>query len=444
LAVGPASRNLIGLFLQQEKARKLPESLRAAGPTEVRRVGLVGAGQMGAGIAQLAAIRGAEVVVREINAEALGAGLVRIKMLFDKAVERGVLSEADAAKHFSRISGTTEWKGFDAVDAVVEAAIEELDAKQAVFRELEVHTPPAAVLATNTSSLRVGSLQEGDPHPERVGGLHFFNPVHKMDLVEVVRAPQTSEQTLATLTQWAIKLGKTPVVVGDGPGFVVNRVLTPYLNEATLLVAEGLKIKDIDHVMRRFGMPMGPLELLDQVGLDVAAHVARSLGPVMEGRFAPNPAFEQMRQRGWLGQKSGRGFYVYRGKKKTPNPLAENLLRAEAPSTAVVSQALSRAVRLSEARERLVLLTVNEAAMVLGEHLADDADAIDLAMVLGTGWAPHRGGPLHYADQRGLLAVVEAVEALAERYGPRFGPCQELTKIAAAGARLTRQGPGAA
>jgi 3-hydroxyacyl-CoA dehydrogenase/enoyl-CoA hydratase/3-hydroxybutyryl-CoA epimerase len=437
LAQSPASRNLIGLFLRQEQARKMPAALQQAKPPEVQRVGVVGAGVMGAGIAQLAALRGCKVVVREVNAEALGAGVVRIKGLIDKAVERRVITEAEAAKAFTAVTGTTQWDGFADADLVVEAAVEELDAKRAIFRELDGRTRPSAVLATNTSSLRVAALQDGLAHPERVGGLHFFNPVHKMPLVEVVRTPATTERALAALVQTAIKLGKTPVVVGDGPGFVVNRVLTPYLNEATLLVAEGMAGAEIDAAMRRFGMPMGPLELLDQIGLDVAAHVARSLGPVLEGRFGANPAFEKMREKGWLGQKSGRGFYTHRGKKLSPNHLAENLLRADPPAGAALSRALPTAVRLSEARERLVLLMVNEAALVLAEGLAADADTIDLAMILGTGWAPHRGGPLRYADDRGLGAVAEALAALAERHGPRFAPCAELERRAESATRFT-------
>ena len=427
LAVSSACRNLITVWLRGEKARKLPENLRGLAAPEVRNVGVVGSGIMGAGIAQLAAIRGARVVVREVNQTALDAGLKRIKDLFDKAVQRRVLSEGESNKRFAAVRGTTLWTGFDEVDVVVEAAVEDLDAKRAVFRELDSQTRPTAVLATNTSSLQVGSLEEGLAHPERVAGMHFFNPVHKMPLVEVVRAAATNECTLATLVQWAITLGKTPVVVRDSPGFVVNRILTPYLAEATLLIAEGMKIQEIDHVMKRFGMPMGPLELLDQIGLDVAAHVGKSMAPLLAERFGDNPAFEKMHANGWLGQKSGRGFYRHRGRARTPNHLAENLLRVEAGGEgAAVSQGMPPEIRAMEARDRLVLLMVNEAAMVLGEGLAESAEMINLAMVLGTGWAPHRGGPLRYADDRGLANVVEAMEALAARHGRRFTPCAEL------------------
>ena len=443
LAVSPACRNLITLWLRGEQARKLPESLRAAEAPEVRNVGVVGAGVMGAGVAQLAAVRGAAVVVREVNQAALDAGMKRIRELFDKAAARGVLSEDEARKRFAAVRGTTSWEGFHDADVVVEAAVEDLDAKRAVFHELDGRTGPTAVLATNTSSLLASRLGEGLTYPERVGGMHFFNPVHKMDLVEVVRTPATNDRSAAVLVRWAIALGKTPVLVRDSPGFVVNRVLTPYLNEATLLTVEGMEIQEIDEVMRRFGMPMGPLELLDQIGLDTAAHVARSLGPVLEGRFGTNPAFDKMCEHGWLGQKGGRGFYTHRGRKRTPNHLAENLLAA-APGDdgGEVSRALPPEARASEARERLVLLMVNEAAMAFGERLAETAEVIDLAMVLGVGWAPHRGGPLRYADERGLASVVEALGWLAARHGRRFEPCGELKKRAESGGRFTRPGPG--
>jgi 3-hydroxyacyl-CoA dehydrogenase / enoyl-CoA hydratase / 3-hydroxybutyryl-CoA epimerase len=438
LALTTACHHLIGVFLAMESARKLPEELRSVDPPEVRRVGVVGAGAMGAGIAQLAAVKDCSVVVQEINEEALGAGILKIKRLFDQAVAKRVLSAAEAERYLSAVHGTLTWEGFDNLDVVVEAALEDLDVKRALFRELEARARPTTVLATNTSSLPVTQLQEGLTHPERVAGLHFFNPVHKMPLVEVARAPATDDRTAAELTAWAIALGKTPVLVNDSPGFVVNRVLMPYLNEVVLLVAEGLKIDQVDHVMRRFGMPMGPLELLDQIGLDVAAHVASSLGPTAADRFPPNTAFEQMRERGWLGVKSGRGFYSHRGKRQRVNLLAQNLLRSEADSAAAaLAKALAPAARLVQARERMVLLMVNEAALALGEGVAANAEAIDLAMIMGTGWAPHRGGPLHYADDRGLADVVKALADLAARRGKRFEPCAELRRRAEAGESFT-------
>jgi 3-hydroxyacyl-CoA dehydrogenase/enoyl-CoA hydratase/3-hydroxybutyryl-CoA epimerase len=439
LAVSTACRNLIGLFFQSEKARKLPEEFRGVTPAEVQRVGVVGAGTMGAGIAQLAAFKGCKVVVQEVSQAALDAGLARITSLFQKAVERRLLTEPESVQRLAAIQGTLQWEGFDNVDVVVEAALEDLDAKRAVFRELETRTRPTTVLATNTSSLPVERLQEGLAHPRRVAGMHFFNPVHKLPLVEVARAPASGEQALATLTQWAINLGKMPVVVRDSPGFVVNRILMPYLNEAVILVSEGLKIEQVDRVMKRFGMPMGPLELLDQIGLDIAAHVAGSMQPVLAGRFEPNAAFEKMRAAGLLGQKNGRGFYLHKGKKPKVNAQVQELLRGPRPAGA--SSALPAAVRLSEGRERMVLLMVNEAALGLSESLAAGAATIDLAMVLGTGWAPHRGGPLRYADDRGLSDVVQALTTLAVRHGRRFEPCAELKRRADANEPFTHSTP---
>ncbi len=439
LAVSTACRNLIHLFFQTQKSDKLPEELRGVAPAEVRRVGVVGAGTMGAGIAQLAAFKGCKVVVQDVSQAALDAGLERIEGLFRKAVERRLLTEPESVERLAAIQGTLKWEGFETVDVVVEAALEQLDAKKAVFRELEARTRPDAVLATNTSSLPVERLQEGLKHPERVAGMHFFNPVHKMPLVEVARAPASSAAALATLMQWSVQLGKTPVLVRDSPGFAVNRILIPYVNEAVILVTEGLTIEQVDRVMKRFGMPMGPLEMLDQVGLDIAAHVAQSMQPVLAGRFEPNAAFEKMRSAGLLGQKSGRGFYLHNGKKPKINTHAQELLRSEQSSSPTA--ALPMTARVTEGRERMVLLMVNEAALGLSEQLAANAETIDLAMILGAGWAPHRGGPLRYADDRGLANVVQSLTTLAARHGRRFEPCAELKRRADAKEPFTQPLP---
>jgi 3-hydroxyacyl-CoA dehydrogenase/enoyl-CoA hydratase/3-hydroxybutyryl-CoA epimerase len=298
-------------------------------------------------------------------------------------------------------------------------------------------------LTSNTSSLVIRQLQEGLAHPERVAGLHFFNPVHKMPLLEVVRTATTQEKVTDILMQWAAAVGKTPVLVGDSPGFVVNRILMPYLNEAGMLVAEGMPIEKVDLTMRRFGMPMGPLELLDQVGLDVAAHIAQSVGPAFGGRLQPHPALELMCQAGWLGQKSGLGFYRYQGKKKTVNTEALTKLRSDLsgrrePAEPVRGDKLT-SDKMLEARERMVCLMVNEAAACLAEGLAQSADVIDLAMVLGTGWAPHRGGPLRYADDRGADDIVKTLETLTREIGTRFEPCAELRRHAASGELFYKQ-----
>jgi 3-hydroxyacyl-CoA dehydrogenase/enoyl-CoA hydratase/3-hydroxybutyryl-CoA epimerase len=431
LSTSSACRNLIELFLQREQARKAPATDQAEAAPPIRHVGVVGAGTMGAGIAQLAALKGCQVVIREVNETALAAGVLRILSLFNKAAERGLLSGDEYQRKLAAVHGTTAWKGFADLDLVVEAVIEDPEVKQGIFRELEKQASPSAILATNTSSLGVQPLVAGLKNPDRIAGLHFFNPVHKMPLVEVVRAKETSDETVAALVRWAVQLGKTPVVVKDSPGFVVNRILMPYMNEAVLLATEGMPVERIDRAMRRFGMPMGPLELLDQVGLDVAAHIARSMEPVFGARFAPSPVFRHMKEKGWLGQKAGIGFYLHRGRRVRVNPGMAVLLReGGASSSSSWLNGLGPDDQMGQARERMVCLMVNEAAACLGERLADSASVIDLAMVLGTGWAPHRGGPLRYGADRGYKDVVAAMKDLAQRFGPRFEPGPDLRRLA--------------
>ncbi len=435
LALSPACRNLVTLFFQRENARKLPAGLaplaEALGP--VKRLGVVGAGVMGAGIAQLAALRGCEVVIQEVNEAALAAGIKRLDDLFAKAIERGLVGKEEARQRRSAVRGTVAWEGFDRAEVVIEAAVEQIEVKRNLFREM-ARRAPSAVLASNTSSLALARLVEAVDQPGRLGGMHFFNPVHKMPLVEVVRTPAMSAEAQARLMRLAIDLGKTPVRVGDGPGFVVNRILMPYLDEGVRLVGEGLKIKEIDRLMRRFGMPMGPLELLDQIGLDVAAHVAALVREQLGEEAPATLAFAEMTRNGWLGQKSGKGFYIHKKGSAKVNKAAQEMIRSEPGAT---PSSLPPAVRLIDARERMVLLMVNEAARVLERGLAD-AETIDLAMVFGTGWAPHRGGPLRYADDRGLADVVRALEALAGRLGPRFAACAELKRRAGAGERFRK------
>ena len=428
LATTRACRNLVALFFEMEAAKQMPAELKDIPAREIKKVAVVGAGTMGAGIAQLAAVRGCQVVVREVNDLALGMGMFKILGLFKQAVDRGVLTRQEADRKLEGIKGTTSWDGFADADLVVEAVVENLDVKRKVFRELEAHTRPDAILATNTSSLGVANIAEGLARPERVAALHFFNPVHKMPLVEVGHTAATTREVIAALTRWTLRMGKTPVVVKDSPGFVVNRILIPYLNEAVLLVAEGLSIKEVDQAAKRFGMLMGPLEVIDQVGIDVGAHISRSLQPAFSDRFPPNPAFDALLARGWLGQKSGRGFYTHTGKKHAPNTEAEALVRDTVKTGSGLLMALPEDKRRSEAVERMMLLTVNEAGMAVAEGLVAHPDLIDRAVVFGSGWAPHRGGPLRYADDRGLDEVTRTLVELAGRHGERFEPCPELKR----------------
>jgi 3-hydroxyacyl-CoA dehydrogenase / enoyl-CoA hydratase / 3-hydroxybutyryl-CoA epimerase len=430
----PASRNLINLFFLREQARKLPtaaaDSSLARGESgrPIRRVGVVGAGVMGAGIAQLAAIKGMEVVIQDVSDAAVAAGAKRIEELYEQAVDRKIVTAEEAKRQLSSIAKTIHWEGFETADLVVEAVTENLSAKQAVFRELECRIPATALMATNTSSLLVGQLQEGLSHPERLAAAHFFNPVHKMPLVELASAPQTATAIVTALRQWVVQIGKTPVVVKDSPGFLVNRILLPYFHETLLiLLVDGIPTEKIDRVMRHFGMPMGPLELLDQIGLDVALHICETLNPHFGDRFAQaGPMLDDLVKAGFLGKKNGRGFYLYDTSKPRPNP--------EVMKTAGIQVELYQPIypRSDGIRDRLAAVMVNEAARCLEERIAPDAATIDLAMILGTGWAPHRGGPVRYADDVGVARFVEKMMILRQEWGSRFLPCEELRRRAEA------------
>lgn len=421
----PACRNLARLFQLRERARQIAE--RSEDRSPIRRIAVVGCGTMGAGIAQLAVLKGCEVVVREADDMSLGMAMLRMMSLLQLAVSRGVLPAADLQHRLSQIHGTTAWKGFDQVDLVVEAIVENRESKRALFRAMEAHVRDSTVLASNTSSLRIGDLQEGLRRPQRLVGLHFFNPVHKMPLVEVVPGPQTDDRILPPIMHWTKGLGKTPIQVKDSPGFLVNRILIPYLSEAVQLVSEGVDIDMVDRTMHRFGMPAGPLEVLDQVGLDLAAGIARSIEPVFGDRLRVHPAFAELAQNGLLGHKGGAGFYRYRGKRRKVYARAYSLVRrvGERQGTPFLGP-MSRAERLTTIRDRLVGLMVIEAYRCLEEKLIADADTLDLAMVLGSGWAPHRGGPLRYAQDRGLSEVQRMLTALAARFGPRFASPEKL------------------
>ncbi len=288
---------------------------------------------------------------------------------------------------------------------------------------------PDAVLATNTSSLSVDELAAGLEHPERMVGMHFFNPVHRMPLVEVVRGAKTSDAALATAVALARRLGKTPVVVRDAPGFAVNRVLMPYLGEALRLIEEGFAVADVDAAMRDFGMPMGPLAVLDEVGLDVAARVAAVLAAAFPGRMSPAPQLDALVKAGRLGRKSGAGFYRHRGGRRTPDP--------EAPRLIGVSRR-PRTQGVDSLAERMTLAMVNEAARVLAEGVVADAGLLDLAMVTGIGFPPFRGGPLRHADAVGLAKVEARLMALRAAKGERFEPAPLVTELAAAGGTFTQ------
>ena len=429
LVVGPVSKNLIRIFLLSERAKKgSPVADASIKPVVIGALGLIGTGTMGGGIAELASRAGIRVRMRDVSPKSLTRALVTVRELIDERSRkrRGPAHERDA--QLARITTTLELEGFGRADATIEAVVEDLEVKRRVFGELEARMNADALLATNTSSLSVSELGAGLAHPERFCGFHFFNPVHKMPLVEVVRGARTTDSTIVTAVALARRLGKTPVVVADAPGFVVNRILTPYLREAMHLLEEGYALVDIDGAMRTFGMPMGPFEVLDEVGIDVAHKAAGVLGRAFPGRMAPAPVLDKLVEAGRFGKKSGLGFYRHRGHRREPDPGLAALLGLARQRTPHNREALA---------ERMVLAMINESAHCLDDRVVSEAGSVDLAMVFGAGFPPFRGGPLRHADALGIPKVASRLNALRAERGERFEPARGIVERALAGGSFT-------
>ncbi len=417
LAVTAESRSLVRVFrLSQSARRALPEDV-ARLKRPVRKMGVIGAGTMGGAIAELAAARDIPVVLKDIDQEALDSGLRHAGDLLRKAAAAKVFSEEKASLKFALITGTLDYDAMEGADAVVEAVVERMAVKQQVLREAE-SAAPEAVLATNTSSLSVDGMASGVERPGSVLGLHFFNPVHKMPLVEVIAGPRTDPGTLATGFGLVLALGKTPVLVADRPGFLVNRLLGPYLNEAGFLLEGGSAVEDIDGALEAFGMPMGPLRLLDEIGFDVARHASRELSAAFGERMQPSGVLDGMIEDGRLGRKNGLGFHRYEnGRDGGADPTVDRLFGSGGSPT-------------DEIGRRCLYVMVNEAAYALEEQVVDGPDPVDLAMVMGTGFPPFRGGLLRWADVEGIRTIHDALSDYADRIGNRFAPAPLLALLA--------------
>ena len=315
LIASRVSKNLIHVFHMREAARKgIAEGVE---PVAVSRMGVLGAGVMGGGIAQLVAYNGVRVRVKDIHHEAVSGALRHARSLFDRSVRRRRLSALEARQRMELISGGLDYDGFGQLDLVVEAIVENMQVKRSVLADVEARTSAHCVIASNTSTLSIDGMAQALSRPESFVGMHFFNPVHKMPLVEVVRGSRTTERAVGTVYALALRLGKVPVVTSDGPGFLVNRILGPYLNEAGFLLEDGISIESIDRVALEFGMPMGPLRLIDEIGIDIMRHAGATLYEALGDRLAPAPTFVALGESGRLGRKGGSGFYTYEnGKEK--------------------------------------------------------------------------------------------------------------------------------
>ena len=413
------AQNLIRLFFMMEDSKK--ERVTAT-PLEVRDAGVLGAGIMGGGIAQVVADKtDASVRMRDINWKAIAGGLKAAAKIWKKKVERRRMTRGEMQRSLARITSTIDWAGFERCDLVVEAVVENVEIKRQVLREFETIAKPGAIFATNTSTIPITDIAAQAAHPENVAGMHFFNPVDRMPLVEVIRGAKTSDLAMATVANFARKLGKTVVYCNDGPGFVVNRILGPYMNEAGFLLEEGNTIESIDKAMVDFGMPMGPMALLDEVGIDVAAKVAKILGGAFGDRMEPSQVVDTLYADGRYGKKNGKGLYLYEGGKRQG---------ADGSVYKVLGIRGTHPADAPAVVERMIFAMVNEAAMILDEKIVASPGELDLAMIMGTGFPPFRGGLLRYADKLGLPYILARLDDLAQKHGKRFLATAALRKLA--------------
>lgn len=427
LATTPQSRQMVGLFLQQDRVKKL-KAPNGAVAQPVHRVGVIGAGTMGAGIAQWSAARGLSVWLNDLSPQALAAGMATIRKLFEQGEKRRAFTKTAAQAGRDRVIPVTHSAPFARADLVIEAIAEKLEVKQKVFAALESVVAPETILASNTSALSLTAIAEKLEHPERVVGIHFFNPVHRMQLVEIVRGDRTSDVAVATALAYVKAIGKLPVIVADRPGFLVNRILSTYMAESGRLFREGHSPQKIDTLMLDFGMPMGPFRLSDEVGIDIGEHVGRDLAARLPATASAlsDDTLTRMVAKGWLGKKSGTGFYIYgKGKKAKAEPVPNPSM------TELQNKADAKPWDPACATDRLILSMINESARCLEDEVVTDPADVDIAMVMGTGWAPFRGGPLRYADTLGVAEVVRRLDVLARDVGPYFAPAGLLRRIAA-------------
>ncbi|HTG32689.1 MAG TPA: 3-hydroxyacyl-CoA dehydrogenase NAD-binding domain-containing protein [Thermoanaerobaculia bacterium] len=429
LVTSETAKNLISIFFAKNEVEARAGKIARAG-RPVETVGVLGAGFMGAGIAQVLAQKGVPIVLKDKDLAGVGRGYAFAQQQFRERVKRRRMTDAEAKRDLGKILPTIEYEALRRADFVVEAVFEDLEVKRAVLRETEAVAPENLIFASNTSAIPIARLAEASRRPERVVGMHFFSPVAKMPLLEVVRHPGTSEETLATTVAVGRTMGKTVIVVGDGPGFFTSRVLGTMLNEAAWMLAEGADIERVDNAMTRWGWPVGPFALLDEVGLDVARHAGEVVRDALGERLAAPPIFERMIADKRLGRKGKRGFYLYgEGKKgksaKRVDPAVYPLLGwSEAP------------ISDPEIVERCWLQMLNETARCMEEGIITNPADVDIGVIFGFGFPPFRGGLLREADRQGLAWVVETLDGYAESHGERLRPASLLRDMAERGARF--------
>jgi 3-hydroxyacyl-CoA dehydrogenase len=426
------ARNLIGIFLNTRAAGRLPR-IEGVKPAPVRKVAMLGGGVMGSGIVHLLLANGYEAVLWDINPAAVDKGVKTIRGTFDYHLKnRKLTPEALEAMFAERLRTTTALSDLAGVDLVIEAVLEDMRVKQDIWKQLERVCRPDAVFATNTSALPITDMAAVLNAPGRLIGMHFFNPAHRMQLLEIICGRNTSHATLATAVAFARGTKKIPIVVNDGPGFYVSRQLIALMGGSIFLLADGVDGAAIEAAVTGFGMPMGPAAISDLTGIDINYHVNRTFAERLGERWAVHPLFEAIYRSGCYGRKTGSGYLDYSVNPPAPNPKVVAVVREYLQAHRVAPKKMTAEAIV----EVLMAGAINEAAYMLEEGICDRPQDMDLAMIYGTGFPPYRGGILRYADRWGLDRVHARLAELAERYGPRFTPAPLLADMAAAGRKF--------
>ena len=428
-AVSDVAKNLMGIFLNTRAAGRLPR-IKGIEPAKIKKVGMLGGGVMGSGIVNLLLNGGFDAVLWDINDEAIDKAVTSVRKTFDYPIKKKKMTPGDLDTMIrDRLTTTTSLEDMKNVDLIIEAVLEDMKIKQDIWKKLEGICRPDAVFGTNTSALPITQMASVLQDPGRMIGLHFFNPAHRMQLLEIICAEKTSDQTLASSVAFARAIRKVPIVVNDGPGFYVSRQLGGLMAGFIPLIAEGVDPLFIDKAMVDFGMPMGPATLSDLTGIDINYHVAKTFEQTMGERYKMHPLTELIFQTGCYGRKTGSGYFDYSGEKPVPNPkvfeVIENYLKENGISPKKMS--------FQEIVDLMLANAINEAAYMIQEGICDRPQDMDLAMIYGTGFPPYRGGILRYADAWGIRNVYEYLAKKEEEFGVRFKPANLLKEMAASG-----------
>ncbi|HHF2912184.1 multifunctional fatty acid oxidation complex subunit alpha [Vibrio parahaemolyticus] len=422
LVMSSESKALRSIFFATTEMKK--ENGTDAKPAPVHKVGVLGGGLMGAGISHVSVAKAkVPVRIKDVSNDGVLNALNYNYKLFEKQRKRRILSKADLQAKMLQLSGGVDFTSFNHIDVVIEAVFEDLDLKQKMVADIEANAKPETIFATNTSSLPIHKIAEKAERPENVVGLHYFSPVEKMPLVEVIPHETTSDETISTVVALAKKQGKTPIVVKDKAGFYVNRILAPYMNEAAHILLANEPIEKIDTALLDFGFPVGPITLLDEVGVDIGAKIMPILVNELGKRFKGPDVFDILLNDGRKGRKSGKGFYTYKGKKKEVDKSIYKLLKLDPESK----------LSDNDIALRCVLPMLNEAVRCLDDGIIRSPRDGDIGAIFGIGFPPFLGGPFRYMDQFGIKELVEKMNEFASKYGDRYAPCDGL---------LTRAGEG--